>query len=313
MALRYAFMGSPPIAVTILDRLLKDYGRPSLVVTQPARSAGRGKHLTPTAVEAFARSQNLEVIPSENVNADATVQAIRSTQPDVILVAAFGQILKADILKLPRLTCLNVHASLLPKYRGAAPVQRAIWNGDTTTGITIQKMAPKLDTGDILLQRSLIINPAETSGELLDRLAILGGEAACAALKQMESGKSQFAPQDESKASDAPKIQKQDAMIRWKLPAQQIQRQIRALQPWPVAETLWDKQKLKILRADLLGPLPGKKIAEIETDRATHLYIQCGQAALALTEVQLENRKRLPIQDFLKGYRGEFPQHLGDP
>jgi methionyl-tRNA formyltransferase len=308
------FMGSPPLAATILERLCQAGLTPSLVVTQVAKAAGRGKNLQPTAVEILAVAQGLDLIATDNVNTPEIVDKMRAVAPDLILVAAFGQLLKDPILTMPRLFCLNVHASLLPAYRGAAPLQWGIWNGDKTTGITIQKMVKKLDAGDILVQEAFPIEPDWTSVELLEKAAVVGGECLLRAVKLVESGKFTLVPQDPKAATYAPKIDRVHAVIDWARPADAIRNQIRALQPWPVAETRLGKDRLKIFKAtvepDPSGTVPGT----IRTDSKQFLTVKCGDSkALSLTEIQLENRKRLDIKDFLRGYRDSFPHKtMGD-
>lgn len=313
--LRYIFMGTPPLAATILEKLCTDLDPPAAIVTQLAKAQGRGQKILPTAVEQFARGRSLNVFSTLNVNAPETVAALRVFQPDVILVAAFGQILRDDILNLPKLFCLNVHASLLPKYRGAAPIQRAIWNGDAVTGVTIQKMAKKLDTGDVLLQKETNILPDETSGELMARLATLGAEALVEAMRLIDTDHYEFVPQDETLATYASKIDKADALVDWNQPAGRIYNQVRALQPWPVAETLLGTDRLKIFGARIVASPPGKKPGEVTTDGKTELVVTCGDGrALSLTMIQLENRKRLDVRNFLMAYRGTFPFHqMGNP
>jgi len=306
--LSYVFMGSPALAVTILEAVCDQYGPPKAVITQMAKAGGRGQKLLPTAVAQFAQTRGFPLMEVENVNAPEHVEALRAYSPDVVLVAAFGQILRQDILTLPKIACLNVHASLLPKYRGAAPFQRAIWNHDQVTGVTIQKMAKKLDAGDILLQKEIAILPTETSGELLDRLAKLGAVASIEALRLLESGKYTFVPQDETKATLAPKIDKADSHIDWNLPSQKIFDQIRALQPWPVAEAVLDGVVLRVFKAEINTAGSPLEPGAIRTDNKTRLEVGCGdKLPLSLTEIQLANRKRLGIRDFLLAYRGNFP------
>jgi methionyl-tRNA formyltransferase len=305
--LKYLFMGSPPLAATILEALCTRLYEPLAVVTQVAKAAGRGQKIQPTAVETYAKTQGLTVFSSLNVNHAHTMEILKTFQPDVILVAAFGQILKKELLTLPRLFCLNVHASLLPKYRGAAPIQWAIWNGETETGITVQKMAQKLDTGDILLQHRLHIEPDETSGRLMDRLAVLGGECLVEAMQKIEAGQYAFTPQEESQATYAAKIEKAQAALDWTQPASRLANQLRALQPWPVAETSLGGERLKVFAGHVKENGAGAP-GSIFTDSKTYIAVTCGdKKALSLTEIQLENRKKLDVKDFLKAYRGQFP------
>jgi methionyl-tRNA formyltransferase len=305
--LKYLFMGSPPLAATILETLCAELHPPAAIVTQAAKAAGRGRQIHATAVEEYAHKRGLELIATPDINTPETVARLRAFQPDLILVAAFGQILKNDVLTMPKRYCLNVHASLLPKYRGAAPIQRAIWNGDKETGITIQKMAKKLDTGDILLQRALGIDPHETSGELMDRLAVLGGTCLVEAVRLIEANREKLTPQDESLATYAGKIDREDAAIDWSRPAPKILDQIRALQPWPVAETYLGKDRLKIFKASVASGASAPP-GSIRSDGKTQIDVICGEStALSLTEIQLENRKKLDVRNFLMAFRGNFP------
>jgi methionyl-tRNA formyltransferase len=299
--LRTIFLGTPGIAATILETLCQKGLAPLAVFTQPARAAGRGKSLKPSEVETFAKNQSLTTYPVEDINHPSVLDIINQIKPDVIIVVAFGQILKSELLKY---FCINIHASLLPKYRGAAPVQRAIWNGDKTTGITIQKIVRKLDAGDILLQKSISINQNETSESLLIRLAKLGGEALIEALSLIKEGNTTGVPQDEKLVTFAPKITKEESLIDWNLPATKLHNQIRALQPWPVAESFLGDLRIKIFKASVVSQNESLLPGQISTDHKKFLTINCGKDALALEEVQLENRKRLAISDFLRSLRG---------
>ena len=306
--LKIIYMGTPTFAATILEKLCDELYPPVAVVSQVAKATGRGHKVIPSAVEDLGRRLGLNVITSLNVNASPTLDVLRTFEPDIILVAAFGQILKEEILSLPKLGCFNVHGSLLPKYRGAAPVQRAIWDGETFTGITIQKVVRKLDAGDIVLKKEIAIEPEETAGQLMDRLAHLGGEALVESIRLIEAGKAHLTPQDESQVTYAKKIEKEDARVNFELPAHQVYNQIRALQPWPVAETKLGDTRVKIFGARVSPIKDAGKPGDIFTDHKSHLTIQCGQqTALALTEIQPENRKRLKIQEFLQAFRGNFP------
>lgn len=303
------FMGTPPLAATILQALCEKGYNPVAVITQPAKAQGRGHKVMPSAVEQYARTQDLNVMEVGDVNAPMTVDALKSYHPDLILVAAFGQILRIPILNMAKIACLNVHGSLLPKYRGAAPIQRAIMDGETITGITIQKMAMKLDTGDILLQKKTRILPEETSGELMQRMSSLGAEALVEAVQLIESGKYSFVPQDESQATYAKKLDKSESDLDWSKTATQLYNAIRGLQPWPVAQTKIGTENLRIFKAEVLS----KKLAPAQTDSdsKTYLHVGTGDGALGLLEVQLENRKRLPIAEFLRGLHEPLPKTLG--
>ena len=303
MALRYVYMGTPAFAAEVLKIAVNEYGPPALVLTQPRRPAGRGKQLLPTPVAEAATTLGLGCTECGSVNAPETNRLLQDLRPDLFVVVAFGQILKAATLALPRLYCLNTHASLLPRHRGAAPIQRAILSGDSETGITIQRMVLGLDAGDILLSKHLTITPEETAGQLTDRLALLAGVALVEALKSCESGQAVFTPQDPKAVTLAPKLSKAEAAIDWTQPAGAIHNQIRGLNPWPVAETTLKGKRLLVFKSappslQKINTAPGT----VDTDGKNYLRFTCGDGrSLSLLEVQLENRKRLGIAEFLKG------------
>jgi len=302
--LKYIYMGTPGIAARVLEKLCDHEYPPIAVVTQMAKPKGRGHAVTPSEVEQYARTQDLNVLETFDINAPALVDVLRTFHPDVIVVVAFGQILKDSILKLPKQGCFNLHASLLPKYRGAAPVQRAIQAGEKETGVTLQRMVKKLDAGDIFLQKNTPIEKDETSGQLLSRLAELGGDLVLEGLKKIEKGELTFAPQNEMLATYAPKLEKTEAYLDWNLGAQQLRDTVRAFQPWPVAQMQLNGEVLRIFSAQVMPGKAGAKPGEVSSDRKSYLEIQCGDnQALRLAEVQQEGRKRLNIEDFLKGYR----------
>jgi methionyl-tRNA formyltransferase len=300
---RYVFMGSPLFAATILETLCEKSHPPEAVITPLAKPAGRGQKLLSSEVEYYAKNEGLTVLETGDVNNPATISALRTFDPDIVLVAAFGQLFKEEILSLPKLFCLNVHGSLLPKYRGAAPVQYAIMNGEKTTGISLQKMVKKLDAGDVLLQRQLPIESDDTSDTLMKRLAHLGGDACVEALKLIESGNYSFSPQKEAEVTFAPKIEKQQAQIQWNQPAHKIECLVRAFQPWPVAETKIGGTRLRIFKAKAIECDKNCEPGTLLSDASTYLWVKCQQGALSLTEVQLENKKRLEIKEFLLGFR----------
>lgn len=306
--MRYLFMGTPPFAARVLELLSAEVGAPTAVITQPARPAGRGQRLAPTAVQEFATQKAWPFFATENTNDPEFLETLRSLQPDLILVAAFGQILKKALLALPAKYCLNVHASLLPKYRGAAPVARSILDGDLETGITIQKMARKLDTGDILVQRTIPIAPFDTSATLLDKLAELGGACLIEAVRTIEAGREVFVAQDESLATHAAKLSKDESPIDWTRSAAEVRRKVYGLQPWPTAETLLGNEVMRVFGAhEVDDPIDGEP-GTVRTDHRTFVHVRCGDGrALALTEIQLANRKKLLISSFLSAYRGHFP------
>ncbi len=300
--LKYIFMGTPQFAASILEKLSRELYPPVLVITQEAKAQGRGQKITETPVAVTAKNLNLKCIASANVNTEEMTAVMSAAQADLILVVAFGQILRDPILKIPKICCLNVHGSLLPKYRGAAPIQRAIWDGEKETGITIQKMAKKLDTGDILLKKVIPIASDDTSHSLFEKLSVLGGEALLESVKLIESGNYTFIPQDESLATHAKKLDKEEAPLDFSLPAKVLENHIRALQPWPIAEANFFQTRVKVFKAEV-GKPTSKQASEIITDSKSYLEIACGDGkTLSILEVQPDNRKRMSIQDFLRGY-----------
>ena len=302
--LKYIYMGTPQIAARILEKLCDHEMPPALVVTQIAKPKGRGYKVTPSEVEQYARTQDLNVLETLDVNAPGTVDVLKTFHADLIIVVAFGQILREGILKMPKHGCFNLHASLLPKYRGAAPVQRAIMEGEKETGVTVQRMVKKLDAGDVFLQEKVEILPGETSGELLVRLAEVGGDLLFKALKKIEAGEVQYIPQEESLASYAKKIEKAESNLNWTLPASRLFNTVRSLQPWPVAQMDFQGETLRIFGAAVVPGRAGAALGSFQTDRQTFIHVQCGDGqALSLLEVQQEGRKRLTVADFLKGYR----------
>lgn len=301
---KYIYMGTPQIAARILEKLCEHEMPPALVITQIAKPKGRGHKVTPSEVERYARTQDLNILETLDVNAPATLDVLKTFHADLIVVVAFGQILKEGILKMPKHGCINLHASLLPKFRGAAPVQRAIMEGEKETGVTIQRIVKKLDAGDILLQRTVPIQPDETSGELLVRLAEVGGDLLLEALEKIQGGQVHYTPQDEAKVTYAKKIEKSESDLNWGLSAPQIANAIRALQPWPVAQTDFQGETLRIFKAKVVPGQPGKPPGTLHSDRQSYLHFQCGDGqAISLLEIQQEGRKRLNVVEFLKGYR----------
>jgi len=302
--LKYIYMGTPGIAARVLEKLCDQEYPPVAVVTQMAKPRGRGHQVTPSEVEQYARTQELNVLETLDINAPAMVDILKTFHPDLILVVAFGQILKESVLSVPKYGCFNLHASLLPHYRGAAPVQRAIQAGETETGVTLQKIVRKLDAGDVFLQKKVLVEPSENSAQLLARLAEVGGDLVLEGLKKMEKGEMSLVPQNESLATYAAKIEKSEADIDWTQPAAYIFNTIRAFQPWPVAQTALNGECLRIFGAEVVPGRPGAAPGKWHSDRKTFIEIQCGDnQAIRLREVQQEGRKRLPIEDFLKGYR----------
>ena len=314
--MKLVFAGSPEFAVPTLERLAApgvDAYDVRAVITQPDRPVGREQQLHPPPVKEAALRLSLRVYQPEKIKSDEARAFLEEIDPDAVVVVGYGQILPPWLLELPRYGCINLHASLLPAYRGAAPIQWAIANGESKTGLTTMLMDPGLDTGPILLQWQTEIGPEETAVELAERLSVAGPGLMMETLHGLEAGKLVPQPQDNSRASRAPLLKKEHGQIDWAMPAQQISNRIRGLLPWPGCYTGFRGKKLQVWRAkpapgqlpdqsrDREGagnpPLPGQLV--IERDE---LYAACGSgSSLLLLEVQLEGRRRMTAAEFLHG------------
>jgi methionyl-tRNA formyltransferase len=282
------------------------------VVTQPDRPRGRGMKVTPSPVKDLAVERGFRVLQPERARSEAFLQELRSIAPDLIVVAAYGQILPVPVLEVPQFGCLNVHTSLLPKYRGAAPIQWALINGDSVTGVTIMKMDAGMDTGGIVLQEETKILPDDDSGTLHDRLAILGAQALMRAIPEYVAGRLQPRPQPEEGVSAAPKIRKEDCQIDWSRPAHSIRNRIRAFSPWPGAFLKLGPEGparlLKVWEAGIENR--SGKAGEILIANQNELIISCGEGALRLLTVQPEGGRKMTAQQFLAGHRLEAGTRL---
>lgn len=309
--MRVAFAGTPEFARVALERLHAAGFTIPLVLTQPDRPAGRGMKLQASSVKQYALAHALAVAQPLSLRLDgkypeeaaAARAALEAAQPDVMVVAAYGLILPPWALELPRLGCLNIHASLLPRWRGAAPIHRAVEAGDAETGVTIMQMDEGLDTGDMLLVERLRIQPEDTTGSLHDRLAVLGGRLIVEALEIAACGGLARAPQPAEGVTYAHKIEKAEAQIRWVQPAETIARRIRAFNPAPGAATLWQGESLKLWQAQVDGATQdsGQPPGTVLAAQADGIRVQCGQGVLCLTELQRAGGKRLSAADFLRG------------
>ncbi|MFS1523699.1 methionyl-tRNA formyltransferase [Microbulbifer sp. 2304DJ12-6] len=304
------FAGTPDFAAVHLQALLHSEHTVIAVYTQPDRPAGRGKKLLASPVKLLALSHNIPVYQPPSLRDGATQRVLAALGADIMVVVAYGLILPQAVLDTPRLGCLNVHASLLPRWRGAAPIQRAVEAGDSESGVAIMQMEAGLDTGPVLVERRCVIGQADTGGSLHDRLAGLGGPALLEALAQLNSGNAQPQPQDDTGASYANKISKQEAHLDWQRPAEALQRQIRAFNPFPVCWTTYpDKkaaQRLRIYSADIERSGHNKRPGTIIASDDRGILVACGGEALRLQRLQLPGKKALPAADILKGYRQQF-------
>lgn len=306
--MRIVFAGTPAFAAIALKALIDAQFQIVLVLTQPDRPAGRGLKLQESEVKKVASEYSIPVLQPVTLKSEVTQEQLRSFAADVMIVAAYGLILPESILQLPLQGCLNIHASLLPRWRGAAPIQRAIQAGDQETGITIMQMDQGLDTGDILLQRTIPIDPSDTAQSLHDNLAQLGAQCIIEALGLLQQGKLLAVKQNDEEVCYARKIEKDEAKIDWSLDAAVIDRNIRAFNPFPVAFTSYQSLSLKIWQARIEQKLSGQpgEIVNIDNDGIT---VACGKHAIVLEVIQRAGGKKLPVNDFLKGNpmkRGEF-------
>jgi methionyl-tRNA formyltransferase len=296
-------MGTPDFSVPSL-RALHDSGLAVLaVVTQPDRPKGRGRKLTPPPVKRTAMQLGYPVLQPETVSTDVFHRQLAELAPDLYVVVAFGQILPQSLLEIPVNGSINVHASLLPRHRGAAPIQWAIIKGDRETGVTTMMMDEGMDTGDILLMEKTDIGPDETAAKLHDRLSDMGARTLLRTLKKLQNGSLRRTPQDHAQATYAPMLKKTDGEIDWSLPAEQIACMIRGVNPWPGAYTFSDGMRLKIFKASVLDreiSVPPGTILECFPGE---LRVATGRSAIAIQEIQGKSGKRLPIDDFLCGCR----------
>lgn len=294
------FMGTSDFAVPALQALHSAGFSIPLVVTQPDRPAGRGLELKPSPVKTKALELKLEVFQPEKIRTPEAIETLRKAEPDVTVVAAYGQILPSSVLQIPKTACLNIHGSILPKYRGAAPIHYAVIAGEKETGVTIMYMNEKMDEGDMLLVRKTPIGPEETTGEVHDRLAQLGAEGLLEALELLKQGKAPRTPQNHSQATYAPSIKREFCRLDWTRSAAQIADKVRGLSPWPVAETAWKGMDLKVHKA-LLENRKGKPGEVLEISKQG-IAVGAGQDAVRLIEVQPPGKKKMSAHDFTLGH-----------
>lgn len=298
--MKIIFAGTPQFAASALAALMKDH-QIVAVLTQPDRPSGRGMHLTASPVKQLAIQHGLPVLQPSTLKTEEAQRAIASLDADVMVVAAYGLILPKAVLQMPRKGCLNIHASLLPRWRGAAPIQRAILAGDTETGITIMQMDEGLDTGDMLVKRVCTIAPDDTAQSLHDKLAELGAQAIIEALQKMEFGKLHPEQQDMQQATYAAKLTKSEAQLDWNQDAMQLERAVRGYFPFPAAYALFGETPIKILRASMgtgKEAMAGNVIA-VDKER---IHVACGKGVLALEILQKPGGKPLPVAQFVQSF-----------
>lgn len=306
--MKIVFLGTPDFAVTVLDDLLKSNHEILAVVTQPDKMRNRCK-ISYSPVKEYALKNEIKVLQYEKISRDG-VEDLKSLNPDVLITVAYGQILSEEVLNIAPLGVLNVHASLLPKYRGSAPIQWAIINGEKETGITIMKTALKVDSGDILFQLKTPIGEDETAGELFNRLSNLGGEALIKSLKLIEQGKAKFVPQNHAEMTYYPMLRKTDGKINFNKSANAVKRLIQGVSPWPSAYTFLDGKMLKLHKVSIVNE-KGLAKSVLCADLKNGLVIACGQDAIKVEILQPENSKRMSAYDYLLGHNIEVGTVLG--
>jgi methionyl-tRNA formyltransferase len=301
--MRIVFIGTGEIGVPTLNALLNSGHEVVGIVTQPDKPLGRDQQIEPPpikkAVIGRARPPGAPIFQPARIKDPQAIEDLRGLSPDVIVVVAYGQILPLDVLKIPRLACLNLHASLLPRWRGAAPIQASLAAGDRETGITAMYMDERLDTGDILLQRKIEILSNDTGGSLHDRLAQIAPDVLLESLRLVAAGSAPRIPQDNARATYAPKLKREHGLIDWSESAEAIERKIRAYNPWPGAFMKVDSQNLKIFSASVVD-LTGQAGEILRSDK--ELIVAAGKGALSLAEVQLEGKRRMTGAEFLRGH-----------
>jgi len=298
--MRIVFIGAGEIGLPTLQALLKSEHEVVGIVTQPDKPVGRAQIIEPPPIKKALAGPKMPILQPARIKERQAIEEIRALVPDVIVVAAYGQILPRDVLEIPKVACLNLHASLLPRWRGAAPIQAAIAAGYRETGITVMYMDEGLDTGDILLQRTIEIRRDESGGSLHDRLANIAPDALLDALRLLGEGNAPRIPQDNTRVTYAPKLKREHGRIDWSEPAGAIERKIRAFNPWPGAFMKIERQTLKIFSASVVD-LSGEPGEILRSEK--ELVIAAGKGALSLSEVQLEGKRPMSASEFVRGHR----------
>ena len=299
---RIVFLGTPSFAIPTLEGLLRGPDKVVGVVTQPDREKGRGRKIAFSPVKELALQHGLNPLQPEKAKDEPFQKALKDLQPDLCVVVAYGQILPDSVVKMPKYGAVNVHASLLPKYRGAAPIAWAILKGEKVTGVTTMVMDRGMDTGDILMQSEVPISAEDTCQTLQDRLAVLGAGLLLETLEKMKSGNIRSVPQDHSKATYAPPLRKEDGHIDWKKKAEEIDLQVRAFNPWPGAFTRWEDRLLRIYKGAVREKVLTGKTGTVAWVGSDFIEVEAGKDAYLIKEVQLEGRKRMSIREFLSGH-----------
>ncbi|EKO3410299.1 methionyl-tRNA formyltransferase [Vibrio fluvialis] len=305
-SLRIVFAGTPDFAARHLAALLSSEHEVIAVYTQPDRPAGRGKKLTASPVKNLALEHNIPVYQPENFKSDEAKQELAALNADIMVVVAYGLLLPKAVLDTPKLGCINVHGSILPRWRGAAPIQRSIWAGDAETGVTIMQMDVGLDTGDMLKIATLPIEASDTSGSMYDKLAELGPQALVECLSDIAQGTAVAVKQDDALANYAQKLSKEEAKIDWTLTAQAIERCVRAFNPWPMSHFAIADNQIKVWQARVEAGSSNQAAGTILKADKTGIYVATGEEILVLESLQIPGKKALPVQDILNARASWF-------
>lgn len=310
--MRTVFLGSPPFATPVLARLIDSRHRPLALLTRPDRPRGRGRSVEASPLVELARAHRLEVLQPADPHAPEVLERLRAHAPEALFVASYGVILKPALLELGSHGALNAHASLLPRHRGASPIQAALLAGDAETGVSIQRIVAELDAGDVLLERRIAIPPEATAGDLFERLAELAGEAAVAALDALAAGTARFTPQDPACATFARKLRKEHGRVDWTKPASELARFVRAMTPWPGARTsLGDGRELALLAVRALDDVGTSGAPGEIVEAGPRLVVGCGAGRLELLELAPAGKRALSAAEWLRGARARAGDRLG--
>ncbi len=310
--MKIVFMGTPDFALASLDKLIDGGYEIAAVVTQPDRPKGRGKKLTPPPVKERALGAGLRVLQPERVKDSGFIEALKELSPDIIIVVAYGQILPEEIINLPAMGCINVHASLLPKYRGAAPINWCIINGESRTGVTTMYMDKGMDTGDILLQRETEIGEDETAGELHDRLAVLGADLLLETLEGIQRKEVERKVQDHSAATYAPQLVRENGRVDWNLDAKSIYNIIRGTNPWPGCYTVYKGERMKLWEAKVLERKSSGIAGKVLEAGHGGMLVQAGSGTLLVTMIQMPSSRVMTVDEYLRGNSLETGYILGE-
>ncbi len=310
--MKIVFMGTPEFAIPSLDMLLKEGYDVAAVVTQPDKPKGRGNKMSPPPVKEYAMEHGIEVLQPEKVKTEEFVEKIKAINPDLLVTAAYGKILPKSVLDIPKHGCINVHGSLLPKYRGAAPIQWSIINGEKVTGITTMYTDVGMDTGDMLVKAEIEITEDMTAGELHDKLSVLGAEVLKETLKRLENGTLERIPQNDEEATYAPMMTKETGCIDWSKSSREIHNLVRGTNPWPGAYTFYNDKKMKIWMTSVISDEEhDSKAGTILKVSKDGIVVACGLGKLIIKEIQFENARKMSVEEYICGHKIDEGELLG--